>query len=1607
MCKNYFLSLFCALCLFAGIPATTIAQVTEVTLGRDADLADKIPVDYYNKNSHMQMIYTAGELQELAGKVIEAVTFYPRGSESKNMNSTLLEVYIGTTAKTAYSKTADGTYIPLEEMELCYSGVIEHNFAAEAPLKIVLDSPFLYPASGANLVIGVIDKQRNNWSSAVKFYAYETGGNRTIGYSNDTYSTFLSNYLSYSTAFLSLNVPKITFDAGEAPTAPDPRLLTPSLDFGLVRATSSTTQTIRIKNMGTDGLEITGFSGDNEVFAIGDYSLEPLVAGAVVEIPVIFTPAEAMNYQTTLTVNTNNGSVDCTLSGEAYAANTILIGDPASTTYTTCAPIATASPFGRTEILYRASEIEGARGKRITGFTFTMKEGTTSIDEPVKIYIVPTSEVYFLPSGRFSFTETESLSPYYEGELRSVNSRDVNVVLDRPFVVEQDKGIKITLVHNDGNIRGENFVYTETTDNTVYYATSSSEEVPANANATTVKLRPNVRIAFDELPAGPEISVPATVNFGTQRATVAATRNLKITNTGTEALQITGVQTEAPFVFDGASLLPVTLATGEETTVPVGFVSETAGEINGTATVVTDKAGSKTVALTGKSYPAEAYFQHFDDGLTVPKAWRKVKDPDNDRITSYSAKTSGGVNNSGYVETGMNYANSKLVSPKVRGDVSFYAKKSSNASMNTVVFKVYTSTDCENWTEIMDIGSRLTSSWVKYELPALAEDTYVGFCMGYGAVDEFFSWYAQLPQNDLVMGEITSLAANINEGAKTQIVFNCYNGGVRDIEAGTYRFEIRNAAGEDALVYTMPGNIDLPVADTAYVFTDSLIVNLTEKVKTGMQLYVASVYDPDEDASNNATPLKSVNITPYISDLFISEGATPERPKNLGIVESGRVRTVKVTVTNEGLAPLEITAIQAPEGYSVNKTSMSIPGKVGGVTCRDTLEVALGGDPGIYNGEITLTHTGNGYSSIYVTGEIAPAGYLLESFEGDEVPPVFWTRVSDSRKEESKRKGWEPERFHCYVNNTALIAGETSCMQQLQSETDTLITPLVRIKAGEELSFYAARRFQACSLEIIYSPDKINWTSVRKLAGNSIDVPEEDRMTSGTYEFDRYVCTLPEGEYYIGFAGESVMLDMVRGYEVIYANHDLAVTGFGGPETGTVNYANVYTVNYRNLGKQTESAYTITLRANDEEVASVQGDAIANLDVLSSELRWVPREAGTYRVYAEISVDGDERPWDNLSDTLTVTVGEEVADLIIHVGTPESANGTRDGILNTNYRHAGVKAIYTRNELGGLSDGAEITKVTIPYYLTNSYGGEFRVWIGNTEEESITSNSISVEGMTLLYEGRPFTEKVGTAEDPVFFELELNEPLKYTGGNLCLIMAADTVDFKTAIGLYKYATTATQSVRYQNDDPKGSLFVTAPEVFPSITSGYTQNSYVPVINLYTTKTVPVVSGRVVEEANGVQVPLTGAEVILTAGDAQYTAVTDIDGNFDVKVFQSGKEYQMLVMLKSYVTDTSSVDIGDADMSVGTIILKVEGGVGIEHTVAGNGISARIDRSGRLFVTSGEEIRMIRIFTAGGGFYRSENPMQSEAVMDMSGCAGGVYIVDVTTATGNRRIKVVR
>jgi hypothetical protein len=124
---------------------------------------------------------------------------------------------------------------------------------------------------------------------------------------------------------------------------------------------------------------------------------------------------------------------------------------------------------------------------------------------------------------------------------------------------------------------------------------SVGASLPVTANATS---------ASKSLTVG-----PASLSFGTVAAGKSASRNLTITNTGNQAVTVTGVSLSGSgFSMTGWSS-PVTLDSTQSLTLDVMFDSTATGSHTGALTVASTAAASQTVPLSG-TVAAEAPAKH-------------------------------------------------------------------------------------------------------------------------------------------------------------------------------------------------------------------------------------------------------------------------------------------------------------------------------------------------------------------------------------------------------------------------------------------------------------------------------------------------------------------------------------------------------------------------------------------------------------------------------------------------------------------------------------------------------------------------------------------------------------------------------------------------------------------------------------------------------------------------------------------------------------------------------------------------------------------------------------------------------------------------------------
>lgn len=1280
------------------------------------------------------------------------------------------------------------------------------------------------------------------------------------------------------------------------------------------------------------------------------------------------------------------------------SAETLSIGSGTDWNYQT-APINPYNNHSYTQTIYTKEELSALAGKKITAVSYTFKNTSTSkqFDFPVKVWIGTSDKTYFYDN----WISIDELTLCYEGRFNPSATQEEQVVtwnFTMPYVYTGDRNLVIAVLDTERTLWSMDAKWqTSSTkpESRVFYTSVNNAIDPASPGSGTATLnRPNTVFTYEDVPETPFLTVGSdALTFDFIQASTSETKMLAVQNTGKSPLTIASIDgLTAPFTT--SVTFPLTLDYMESTQIPVTYAPEAEGEHTQTVTVRSN-GGTATVTLSGSAYPATALFEHFDGEFATPKGWRHVK---NELSTSYESKSSGGVNDSPYIQVNINYGDT-LVSPKVGRKITFYAKYHSDCYNNyESVLKVFTSPDLKTWTQVADLGGQLENNWKQFEIDNLPEDVYVGFYMYKASLDELFADYAVVPQNDILLDSF-DLGANFNEQTYASISVIVYNWGYVDISARAYRLEVWDQAS-GKLLKNIEDTPALPVADTAYFVKDSLYITLEQKVKTTMQVYVKAVYDQDEDPTNNQTATRSCNVIPMVGELdisMVSSVVTPGKPYDFDIIAGPDAVAVRqFRFHNAGISPVTISGAEIPAPFTVSLTfPLSIPAK-----SDQVFTVSMQGEEGTYEEELVFTHDGLGDTTVPVKGIIAPAGYLLESFlSADEFPPPFWLRTG----EKELRKGWERDVFTSYLGNTQEeYAGEKACAAQLQDVADTLISPKVRIKSGESLSFWLRRRYgSASSLVLLYSPDKENWQEAAVLDSESQD---ENLKIEGT--FRKYEIAFPEtGDFYIGFAGVNVQLDMIRGYEILYAEHDMAVQAFTGPEEGIVNYTNSYQVKFRNYGKTKESVYTVKLMAGDTELMSSTEDVeMLNLQSREFTFDWTPRESGTYQVYAKIELEGEENPLDNISDTLTVVIAPETAERTIQIGKTDDITSSYP--MKSSWYYSAYESIYYADELTGFRPGmTTIRKISFPYYASADYKAATRIYMVLTDQQDLTE-PIQASAMTKVFEVAEYTVP-GNAEmsrtNPGVMEFVLDEPFAYTGGNLVVMVETNSNAYQT-VNFFENKSASVRTRGYYSDskdvppantvslDLKKETLCT--EEYPTLyVTSYTEPS--------------VIQGIVKKkEKEGPDTVLSGAEIVLTAGVAEYRTGTDEAGNFSVTVYQTGREYEMIVSAVGCVSDTLTVNANRPSVDLGTLVLEDGDDVGVKNVNDGN-LFCYLTRDGELRISAENEIRSVRIFRADGSLWRAVSPFRQEVRINFTTCEKGIYLVEIRTAEGARLVKVIR
>ena len=926
-----------------------------------------------------------------------------------------------------------------------------------------------------------------------------------------------------------------------------------------------------------------------------------------------------------------------------------------------------------------------------------------------------------------------------------------------------------------------------------------------------------------------------------------------------------------------------------------------------------------------------------------------------------------------------NTVNDLLVTPQITGASSIYVKQTS--SYGTINFYKVTKTGAtySRGAEItLETTPTLsTSDWVKVDIPAQTEPTYIGIRGNNVYIDDFAADKAEYELvKALKIDKVTNNGKqepDCNADGKFAVNYTVQytNNGDVDLTPGTegYSLSIVNYSRENAVVYTLPLTEPLAVGASA---TATLAAEVDYATYSARNRY--DVMENLTHTTSYGTWIEPVKYAPEMqirnSDGRIDAGESFA----YGMVNEPTSK--EFTIRNNGGAPLTVTAVDVPEGFSHNLTlPLTVaPHQDAALTITVSNAVA-----GIFSGNVTIKGNDVDDFTFAVSATVLDPSKYFESFSSENVPAGMILEGS-----------WEIKQRDYSSSDNPYLATNGS-----RGQESMLITPLLKVAEGEKMTVDAARTnyYQSGSdvyLKVYYSTDRQNWTLAKTIASEDMS---STRGVSSTYYYGELktfvIDNIPAGNYYIGFGAGYTCVDNIYGFERVNVAHDIMVAEKNFPSVGVVNNKYEATLKLKNLNAAAEAAgsYTLTLYADNEPVATAESSEIAAAGEAEFTLAYTPHAAGTVKVYAEYKNAADN--YSIKTPEVDVTVAEEqaVSDVVVgkQNGTQSNevfylnyADNAKGGLFDVIYKAEmltkfGLKA---GDKVAGVSfTGSPYTSRTVKQlHQTLAYGtvAEADYKAGENIDALTTVTIVDGDDVTFT-EGTDYVTNV-TFPTPIVWDgtsaIRFYTYVKSDAGNYINVNYPVDTDYNTAN--YKSGTAtewspkttpvatfaiqkdpatisgtvkcgdaaiadATVTLKSADDviysgktDAEGAYSFPVIQTDKTYTLTATAEGYVDYTeenvsltsnlekNITLKKKAVSVTGKVLFHA----APVAAATVTLSSGELSYTATTTDEGVYTFAEVEPGKEYILKIVKEKFNDYTSEpVEITDNESFADIVMTK--------------------------------------------------------------------------------------
>jgi len=942
--------------------------------------------------------------------------------------------------------------------------------------------------------------------------------------------------------------------------------------------------------------------------------------------------------------------------------------------------------------------------------------------------------------------------------------------------------------------------------------------------------------------------------------------------------------------------------------------------------------GASLLAFNASADVISNYSEAFEGPGATPKAWL---------YTPYSSYSAGSITciDGGHTGKGAelkqysqysssyykNYSYSDLLaSPKVKGSVTMWVKKS-DATSTLTVYQLDTqagtlpSQNAKLWTgkttgeaDFKTEGS--PTGWADIEVGqwgqvtmTFADWTFIGIRGNNVIVDDFTAEEADVIYRKELKLELSDkpngyqgIEANSDNKVTLKFTAKISNTGDVDFADGTAKLTITNTNLNKVFAST-DWQVNLPYG-TSVTKNFELTGDAELEEGTVSNNFSVSVSRSDfpETLTESLGYLKIVPYAPVAVFTHAETGSkTAENALWIGIGKTGLSRTY--WLRNTGTAALNVTAVKIDGDFSTTLTAGKIEPK-----SNNSIELALTGAPGHKTGKLTITTTELGTMTFDLEGVVTADGKFFTDFEyeGDEFPTGFipgsdWKIGTDNA---SMKIG----------DNTRWTYGNSYA----SSPTRTIL-PKIKFAEGEKFYFLASKTNSSPKLEVAISADRNTFTVKKTITHIAEDVscrfaednPIGESARWNLSDWKVFEVEIPAGEWYIALDNQCARIDNLYGGELVKVDHDIYVTDKSFSVNGNVNTRTRATISLKNINTADETDYKVLLQADGKTVAELDTyEPLKAGETLKYEFTYTPHATGVERIDF-VFVSGD---YQNVLLSYDFTINEEQA-VEDHKVNEEKI--TMLDPIDTFYPFYQSEMILTAKHLN-LEKGCKLSSLKFLGFTDNTFSKHIVVYVENTpatafervwEDEAHTKLSHMTphefSTMTKVFEGDVTFEPAGDGKATpkvfdVVFEIPFSEQIVYNGESLCF--AFDMTDIDPEKPCTNRSTLAADNTEWIDGGRVDLDYMIrrSHDYVIDEQKWYRAGNVLPVVLIGVRKDIVELSGTVSDDFKA---PIENAEVKLTADDNIYSAITAEDGTYRITVMKPELTYTIESSAEGFTT----------------------------------------------------------------------------------------------------------